>query len=109
MDYYEDDLDDRDNEIEILQTQLIEISQKLVVARAERTEAYDQRDELLQQAYQCTKEMEELNDKVDIGEQENKELRQKCNLLEEQVSVQCLNLQCERYYSIEFQRIIFMI
>lgn len=86
MAYYEDDLDERDDEIEMLQTQLIEINQKLAVARAERTEAYDLRDELLQQAYQCTHEMEELHDRLAVGEQENKKLKQKCQLLEDQVS-----------------------
>ena len=85
--FYDHDLDDRDNEIELLQTQVIEMHEKLMVCRAERTEAYDERDGLLQQTYQQAQSMETCATKLLNVENENKKLREKCQILEEQVKI----------------------
>lgn len=82
---YDNDLDDREAELDDLQEELNETRQLLAVARTERTEAFDQRDELLQQSYLSKQEVETVRTELDNAHEDNINLRQKCTSLEEEV------------------------
>lgn len=60
MAFYEHNMDERDEKIHELTEQLNVAGEKIDVARRERTEAYEQRDELLQHSYKYAQEVEAM-------------------------------------------------
>ena len=83
--YYQADLDDRDMEIEVLQSKIIELSEIQAVLLVERDEAVDRSKVELQRSYHLSKQIENMKTEIEETAMESHDINQKYQELIDQV------------------------